>query len=790
MDPLSITTSTIALVQAIGGVAKGIRFLRSLGQIPLEYSGLLNELSTLQALAEQVHAVLQDFADTPSLTNPDARFQGLDSSILVSLEDDLAQTTGDLNAICDRLKAPKKQKDEPHAHDEETVSKWRWLKEKNNIEKLLKKARQTRENLSLCFTAFATSQTHRQTKLIINIQEALWASSQSISLLRTESNLAREENLALHRELRGSIVQLNQGLAETVIKPAAQLNRSTSISTVSFQASLVPTCFSTCKCSCHRLKRSQSPGWLGSLIGGLFLEYNTIPLLRPVKCDVIACKTKSPSSVRLYYMFPQWLLARSIELAVSWSCLTGSGSSLHLRVARVLEFHDVWRAIEFGDMRWVLTHMARKDVLPTDVDHWGTSLALAALDKGYFEMTVYFIQQGCDIHLKDKYGRTVSSAAKIQMTYTRGVRTQHILENLASVSKSNSPWLRRFIYGELDTPFSSDSADLNCLDDCGYAPLHWAIYSEDINTVQSLLTAGANPNLCTSNSRSPLTLAVETENIGFVELLLNNGADVNYSNPDDGYLAINSAFGNPQILRLLIDNNAHITGFEPGYGSRDPFIYASGSYRDWTFDEEYYKIWAESLSCLISAGVDINNQDNIYLQAPIMRAIENRNATLLDLVIGEGARLDLVDSNLEGILYYAASTSLECVEVLRQAQIDCIDPDRPNQEGITPMLKITRRMYTPNHELDAGENPVTTDNFWAFKRLIDEIRERYSEKKSLESMHIKQNERILEIDCGSEESFDSVAGYWGGSQASTLGKERDTDCARSDCSESDEYFDA
>lgn len=167
MDPLSITTSTIALVQAIGGVAKGIRFLRSLGQIPLEYSGLLNELSTLQALAEQVHAVLQDFADTPSLTNPDARFQGLDSSILVSLEDDLAQTTGDLNAICDRLKAPKKQKDEPHAHDEETVSKWRWLKEKNNIEKLLKKARQTRENLSLCFTAFATSQTYVRTSTLV-----------------------------------------------------------------------------------------------------------------------------------------------------------------------------------------------------------------------------------------------------------------------------------------------------------------------------------------------------------------------------------------------------------------------------------------------------------------------------------------------------------------------------------------------------------------------------------------------------------------------------------------------
>ncbi|KAI0896537.1 ankyrin [Annulohypoxylon nitens] len=798
MDPLSITASAIALVQAIGGIAKGIRFLHSLGQIPLEYSGLLNELSTLQAVAEQVQAVLREFESSPSTTSSDLQFQGIDPSMLVFLKDDLAQTTKDLEAICDRLKVPKKQGEKSGANGEEAVSKWRWQREKNNIARLQQKARYTRENLSLCFTAFATSQTHRQTKLTINIQEALCTSTQNISLLRTENDLAREENLALHKELQGSIAQLNQGLAETIVKPAAPLNKSTSTSMVSFQASLVSTCLTACRCSCHRLKRSQSPGWLGSLIGGLFLEYNTIPLLQPVKCDVITCKAKSPSSVRLYYMFPQWLLARSIEFAVSWSSLTGSGSSLHLRVPRVLEYHGVWKALLFGDMRWVLTHMARKDILPTDVDHQGISLALAALDKGYFQISQYFIQQGCDIHLKDKYGRTVPSQAKIRMAYTENMRDRHILESFASVSESNSPWLRRTIHGELDTPSSSDSADLNCLDDCGYAPLHWAIYSEDINAVQSLLTAGANPNLCTSDSQSPLLLAVETENIDFVELLLNNGADVNYRYQRDGDLAIVSAFESPKILRLLIDHGAHISGFRGGDGSRSPLDKAADDYHDWTFDEESRNIWAESLSCLISAGIDIDNQDNIYLQAPIMKALWNRNAILLDLLIEVGARLDLVDSDQEDILHYAACSSLECIEVLRHAQIDCIDPDRPSKDGITPMLVITKRMYMPNDELGAGDNPVTADEFWAFKQLIDEIRERYAATRRQDSTDIEPKERVLEIATESHDSpssdssvsISSVAGYWGGSQASTMGGgEGGIIRARSDCSECEEFFD-
>ncbi|KAI1211572.1 ankyrin [Annulohypoxylon truncatum] len=809
MDPLSVTASTIALIQATVGIAKGIHFLRSLGQIPLEFSGLLNELSTLQAVAEQVKTVLQEFDGPPSTTTSHIPLEGLDPSILVSLKDDLAQTTKDLEAICDRLKTPKKQSEKRKANDKENISKWRWQREKDNIAKLQRKARQTRQDLSLCFSAFTTSQAHQQTKLTINIQEALCTSMQNISLLQAQYESVREENQALHRELQGSIAQLNQGLAEAVSRPTADhidtephLKRSTSWLVVYLSAFLVPVCSSPCMCSCHRLKRSRSPSWLSSLIGGLFLEYNTIPLVQNIQCDAISCKAKSPSSLRLYYTFPLWLLARSIEIAVSWTSLTGSGSSLHLRVPRVLGRHRVWRAIQFGDMRWIRAHMAKKDIFCTDVNERGGTLAIVAIQYCRLEMAKFFIQQGCDLHSKDVFSRTVSSIAKEIMLWksTRKQRKhERILEEFLSPLGLNTHEYQAILQGRVDTLLSSGLAGLNRLGDCGYAPLHWAIYRNDNNAVQALLAAGAEPNLLTAAHFTPLAMAAWMDCVDIAELLLNSGADVNLASPNDGTTAIYRAFGKPQILRLLSDHGGHINCFTH-FGLESPLDWASKHYYDWTFDKMTQSSWAESLPCLISIGLDINNQENPNRTTPIMMALGNRNTILLDLLIDAGARLDVLDVDQSSILHYTSiSPKLESIEVLRRAMISCIDPDMPNMFEITPMLSITQRMYMPDDELDPGERRVTTDEFWAFKQLIDEIRERYAEKRRLDLKEIKQNERILEGDTKSDGtsksdtpvSINSVDACWGGSQASSLGsREGGVIRARSDCSGCEEFFDS
>ncbi|KAI1091023.1 ankyrin [Rostrohypoxylon terebratum] len=799
MDPLSIIASTIALAQAIRGIAKGVHFLRSLGHIPLEYSGLLNELSTLQASAEQVQAVLQEL-ESPSSANLDPKFQDFDLSILVSLKDDLAQTTEDFDALCGRLKAPKRQRQARKSNDEKSVSKWRWEKEKYNITRLQQKSRRIRQELGLCFAALATSQAYRNTKFTISIQEALYASTRNITLLQKQCNLAREENWELHRELQGSIAQLNQHLAKTTAKPAAHLNSYTLTPMVCFQACLVPTCSSACKCGCHLLKRLRSPSWLSHLIGNLFLEYNTIPLVQPVKCDVVTCKAKLPSSFRLYYAFPRWFLGRSIELAASWSSLTGSGSSLHLRVPRVLMEHGIWSAIRFGDMRWIQVQMAKKNVLPTDVGSSGMSLAIVALGYRQFEMARYFIQKGCDIHAKDMFGRTVLTQVKKAVAdINNPPEDLQALEEILSLLELDTPWYLDAVNDKVDPLLSPDLANLNRLDDCGFAPLHWAIWKEDRDLVLSFLEAGAEPNLMTSVGATPLTLAVNADLIDIVELLLNHGADVDFSDPGSGERAICGAFKNPQMLRLLLDHKACVTSVNKDFGSETPLDRAASYYHDWVFDEERRMIWAESLSCLIGAGLDINNQENPRRIAPIMNTLWNRNAILLDLLISAGARLDIVDIYQEGVLHYAAVSSPECIEILRRAQIDSIDPDRPNDNGETPTDYMTQRMYTPDDELDPGVLPVKYDEFWAFQQLIDEIRARHAEKKRLVLTDTKNSEGGLEMGVRPGESSksvisdsnSSVAEYWVSSRMPMLESgEGGIVRASSDCGEYEEFFDS
>jgi hypothetical protein len=153
MDPLSATASVIALVQATVAIAKGVQFIRSLGDIPLEFAQLCNELTTLQAVAEQVKSTLKDVESHPQPQNVPSP----DTAIITSLVDDLGQTTKKLDDLCERLKVSKK-KTVKTGNGKDRISKFRWQREKENVARLQRQARTTRQYLSLCFTAFNSSQ--------------------------------------------------------------------------------------------------------------------------------------------------------------------------------------------------------------------------------------------------------------------------------------------------------------------------------------------------------------------------------------------------------------------------------------------------------------------------------------------------------------------------------------------------------------------------------------------------------------------------------------------------------
>lgn len=60
MDPLSIAVSTIALLQATAAVSKGLRVLWGLKDAQNEVDAVLNEISALETICNQVNVIVNE----------------------------------------------------------------------------------------------------------------------------------------------------------------------------------------------------------------------------------------------------------------------------------------------------------------------------------------------------------------------------------------------------------------------------------------------------------------------------------------------------------------------------------------------------------------------------------------------------------------------------------------------------------------------------------------------------------------------------------------------------------
>lgn len=247
----------------------------------------------------------------------------------------------------------------------------------------------------------------------------------------------------------------------------------------------------------------------------------------------------------------------------------------------------------------------------------------------------------------------------------------------------------------------------------------------NVDTLKALLTAGAELNITDIIGQTPLFYAVQQGSVKCVELLLEAGADANFTDVYSNS-PITFAFPSPNILSLLVNYGANICNpSNHPQGCTDPLDYATHFFRGWTHHDETIAMWAQSLDLLISAGLDIYSRTRDYQQTYLLAALLNRNAPLVDLLIDRGAQVTAVDSRLNTIFHYAASSpQVECVQVLRQAEISNVDPDAINLAGNTPMDEINWQKSKPN--LGPGESRITQPMIQLFSKMIQEARQRFA----------------------------------------------------------------
>jgi ankyrin repeat protein len=225
-------------------------------------------------------------------------------------------------------------------------------------------------------------------------------------------------------------------------------------------------------------------------------------------------------------------------------------------------------------------------------------------------------------------------------------------------------------------------ADVNQAQPDGATPLHWAVYRVDRELVATLLKKGAKPNVVNKYGASPLAEAVRVANAEMVGMLLEVGADVNVANEDgQDALMLAARAGNVAVAKLLVEHGADVNRREH---------YRNQSAVMWAAAEGH----ADMVAFLVSKKADLT-----------VRALANDWETQIS---SEPRVQYRPTGGLTPLLYAARAGCLSCVSAMVEAGVDV---DRPNPDGMTPMIMALDNGY-PNvarYLLDRGATPHTWD---------------------------------------------------------------------------------
>ncbi|KAK7447540.1 hypothetical protein Landi51_06896 [Colletotrichum acutatum] len=669
MDPLSTAASIIALIQASAAVGKGVKILLSLRHAPADFCELVDELTTLQDVIEQVKSPLQE------LEKGGVALPTLNIAPTLALKQDLKSIQEELLALCHRLTGTKSGDE---MSGQLRVSMSRWIRERSNVAKLKCRASKTKASLILCFGALISSQGSHHARAILEIRQLVETSFQAL-----------EEEGRIHRRMQ----LMNQADLDDI---KTSLNQITS-------------------------------------------------LLGPRKCDFEAC-AGAPDSARMIYIFPQWLLLRALFVAASRDSLTGIGSSIHLRIPRLIPREQMISIVYNFDIDWVKRGIINSTVLPTDVDEDGNSLLMIALRDVNLTLSEFLVEQGWPLHTENVTRWTAASRSRMlyyaaKQSQIQSLKPKHrqMLEQLTFSQKTEtSSLIHDAMLGTVPTSLSDAitlaRSDIDSLDSYGWCPLHWAIYLADYASFDMLLYRGASLETTTRSGWTPLHYAARYESPGSVKMtkaLLDAGANINAQvdnyRGSRGETAIMFAFDNPDVIDLLLQRGSALV-VETDTNWVCPLSYRARRTSNVARWDPRRTYWDRSLDLLCNAGMDLNvpsKQRGFKGRTPIHDTILWRNAALLELLIQHGARLDAVDKKGSGVLHFAAqSANQELIDILSDARIRGLNPDLANAAGDTPMKIMTARLYSKEDSRQPGETVPTFDEWLAFKNILEEIRGR------------------------------------------------------------------
>jgi len=356
-------------------------------------------------------------------------------------------------------------------------------------------------------------------------------------------------------------------------------------------------------------------------------------------------------------------------------------------------------AAEIGDAEVVRQLIVRKAEVNVHDLHGRTPLMQSA-SLGWVEIVKILLKNGADINAEDNNGNTALWWAK----------------------KDNPDLIKLLI--ESGARVEASGANFS-------TALTNAASVGHIDTLKILIKAGASPEPPDSKGLSALQAAALNGKLEAAKFLLDQpGTNFNYQDQETGETVLFSAAqgGNPEILKLLIENNA-IISIVNNY--KETPLHVAAGYAH-----------TEAMKVLLDHGSDTEAKDK-YGITPLMNAgsarklwkKEEQCIPALQLLIDNDADVNAIDNNGETALFHAINSRYaRIIELLIKAGSDIF---HRNNHGKNPLAcAVGKKLMHPINERQVYQpRSITEDSMYVIILILL--------KAQNKGLHWKQRESLV-----------------------------------------------
>ncbi|KAJ5697369.1 fibronectin type 3 and ankyrin repeat domains protein [Penicillium malachiteum] len=661
MDPLSIASGVIAVLQAASATSQGLQKLWELRRALEDFLILTNE-EILLKLKNSWEDAVKVLSDIDSLVR-EKLHKNYDTWEQEQKRPPHEQFTSSSGSPIPTFSKPK-------------LSKQGWLFHRAKIVKLQRRLRDI-INILVCTAA------------LTNLQSASpKGKSQSNQVFITHLAIEKADRELQHEEPLSSSpsspLSIPSSRESESLESRDENSLSNDQSLFCITTSLaIEKCEAFCACQCHVRTSIQSPSWARSVLGSFVLHSNATILLDRRPCNYRRCKRSGDANTRFTFYAPSWLLKRAVSVSASRAAgLDAASFSMFLKVPHVLPSNaEILKAIEYADTERIKDMLLNRAISPHDIDESGLSLLSHPIGRSWdHHAASLFIQAGVDRFYRDRYGfpaiyRGLCAFLQKQRLPSTLPDELHNLRKLFADEDSLDQFeftpLHRAVLG-LSLFIISMVLALNPLnvdkpDTCDRVPIMWAAWLGDTASIEALIAAGADVDKPDGLGRTALLEAVWAGEIECVRLLLLAGASVSIATKKGDapiHIASYADTCGVEMISLLLEYGADVSMRDAAGQTPLHRLGPGASGTNGQGTEKKAEILAQH-------GADVNARD-LSGKTPFHSALVSANTWFARALLARGAKIsDAQDSNACSTLQIACwYFCVEIGEILIEAAKD------------------------------------------------------------------------------------------------------------------------